>query len=116
EACLDGVCAPALEDPGGPALTPGSPLRVHAVGLHPTLADVETQAAWRDFVRARFARDVVPALASDRPNLIVLPENTTLTTAFIGARGETGRSATSTMVALGNVLGSHLDAIAFYNE
>lgn len=42
-ACLDGRCAPALEDPGGDAAPEGGPVRVIALGLHPTLSDVETQ-------------------------------------------------------------------------
>jgi predicted amidohydrolase len=114
-ACLDGRCAPALDDPGGPGISPGARVRVLAVALHPTMEDVVTQTTWRAFVRRRFERDVIPNLATDRPNLVVMPENTTLTTAFIGERGASGRAAAGSAAAFAAVLALHTPAIDWYN-
>lgn len=113
-ACLDGRCAPALEDPGGDAAPEGGPVRVIALGLHPTLGDVETQATWRAFVRGVFDREVAPRVAADRPTLVVLPENAALMAAFIGARGSAARAATSSEGALLAVLSGHPDAAVHY--
>jgi predicted amidohydrolase len=83
--------------------------------MHPTMEDVISQTTWRAFVRRIFARDVVPNLATDRPNLVVFPENATLTAAFIGERGAVARAATSSMAAFTAVLASYVPAIDYYN-
>ncbi|MCS6798980.1 MAG: hypothetical protein NZ898_10695 [Myxococcota bacterium] len=94
-SCLDGVCAPALDDPGGDAQPAGGPVRLVAVGLHPRLEHVVSLEAWDRFVRDQFRDRVVPMLASDRPNLVVWPENTLLSAVLIGRRGASARTAST---------------------
>lgn len=89
-------------------------MRVLAVGLHPTIDDSVSEATWESFVRGHFDAEVVPRLASDRENLVVLPENTLLSAAFIGVRGAASRGATDSMGALGQVLAGYPQAIAYY--
>lgn len=116
-ACLDGRCAPALDDPGGTPRPEGGPVRVIAVGLHPTLADVETQAAWRAFVERVFDAEVAPRVATDRPTLVVLPENAALMASFIGARGAEGRAAATSEEAILAVLtGQSAAAVHYVNR
>ncbi len=116
-ACLDGRCAPALDDPGGAPAPEGGSVRVIAVGLHPTLADVETQAAWRAFVERTFDAEVAPRVATDRPTLVVLPENAALMASFIGARGAEGRAATTSEEAILAVLtGQSAAAVHYVNR
>lgn len=114
--CLDLRCAPTLEDPGGLPRAAGGPVRVIALGLHPTIADSVSEGSWERFVRSTFETGVVPRIAEDRDTLVVLPENVLLSAAFIGARGAMAREAPDSTAALGAVLSGAPRAAVYYSE
>jgi predicted amidohydrolase len=58
---------------------------------------------------------VVPCLASDRPNVIVLPENAGLHAAFLGERGEAARTEATSIGAFLALTEPLAPAVAYYD-
>ena len=114
-ACLEGVCAGAYEDEGAPPQV-GGPLRVFSVGLKIDVEDAETQESFRAAVRRVVDTDVVPHLATDRPNLLVFPENTGFAAPFIGARATRARARSSLTEAFLELGIGFADAGNYYLE
>jgi hypothetical protein len=112
--CLEGICAPALDDPGGDDESRGGPVRVFAIGLRPLPEDAESQATFTASIRALVDAKVAPHLATDRPNLLVFPENTGLMTTLIGDRGTTGRAGSSAGDALISIYTEYEGAREYY--
>jgi hypothetical protein len=112
--CLEGICAPALEDPGGDDESRGGPVRVFAIGLRPLPEEAETQTTFASSIRALVEAEVAPFLASDRPNLLVFPENSGLMATLIGQRGATGRGASSAGDALISIYNGYEGAREYY--
>jgi predicted amidohydrolase len=94
----------------------GESVRVFAVGPVIRYAEMEDYAtfckAWDDVVRT----EVLPCLAKDKPNLLVFPENASLSSAFIGSRGAVGRAETATLPAFLSLAQSYLDPILYYAQ
>ncbi|HRI65722.1 MAG TPA: hypothetical protein PK156_15850, partial [Polyangium sp.] len=55
-------------------------------------------------------------LAGDRPNLVVLPENTGLPAAFIGSRGQAARESNSAFAAFLALGGQYAGPVTFYKN
>ncbi|RMG18201.1 MAG: hypothetical protein D6729_07390, partial [Deltaproteobacteria bacterium] len=91
-------------------------VRVFAVGAHLKYRQLETYAdfcsAWDTVIRT----EVVPCLAPDRPNLLVLPENAALAAAFIGERGRAGREASSAVAGFASFFESYQGPYLAYAE
>jgi predicted amidohydrolase len=94
----------------------GETARVFAIGPVIRYAEMNDYAtfckAWDDVVRT----EVLPCLADDKPNLLVFPENASLAGAFIGSRGEAGRSETETLPAFLSLFNSYAEPIRYYAE
>jgi predicted amidohydrolase len=94
----------------------GESVRVFAVGPVIRYAEMEDYATfcktWDDVVRT----EVLPCLAKDKPNLLVFPENASLSSAFIGSRGAVGRSETETLPAFLSLAQTYLEPIRYYAE
>ena len=111
-ACLEGICAPVFDDPGGEPEPSAGPVRVHAVGLHPVVADHESQETFCAWVRGVVASEVAPS-SDATPTLIVFPENSGLMAPVIGERGAAARTET-TITGAYLALGVTYDAAANY--
>jgi predicted amidohydrolase len=94
----------------------GGTVRVFAVGAVIRYAEMEDYAsfctAWDEVVRT----EVLPCLATDKPNLLVFPENATLAGAFIGSRGAIGRTETETLPAFASLFETYAEPLAYYRE
>jgi predicted amidohydrolase len=112
--CLEGFCAPALSDPGGDDESRGGPVRVFAIGLRPLPEEAETQESFAASIRTLVDERVAPHLASDRPNLLVFPENAGLMATLIGERGANGRLAESAFDALLSINSTYREAREYY--
>jgi predicted amidohydrolase len=55
-------------------------------------------------------------VVADRPNIVVFPENTGITAAFIGSRGQAARNATSALGAFLALGGQYTQPIEFYKN
>ncbi len=73
-------------------------------------------AAYRDHLVEQVEAAVVPCLADDRPNLVVLPENAGLHAAFIGSRGALAREADTSIEAFLALAGPYEPAITYYES
>jgi hypothetical protein len=99
---LAGACGPAtVDDETGPppvcehAAAPARRLRVFAVGHKLQLSEGATYESYAAAFRATVEAEVVPHLATDRPNVLVFPESVAFTAAFVGARGAAARAQSS---------------------
>jgi predicted amidohydrolase len=94
----------------------GESVRVFSVGAVVRYAQMTDYAAfcrtWDDVVRAQ----VVPCLATDRPNLVVFPENATLAAAFIGSRGASSREADETLAGFFPFFETYAQPFSFYER
>src|SRR5688500_7397551 len=68
------------------AAMPAGRFRLFAVGHKFRVADLVTAADFEAAVRATVDAEVVPNLATDRPNLLVFPEDIGLLLSFTGPR------------------------------
>ncbi len=105
-----GRCPPGAGDPPGA----GGPVRVFAVGQTPTLADAVSYDTFARMVRRAVDRDVVPHLATDRPNLLVFPEDSGFIADFIGPRAATARTRTDSTGAFLALATAYDSAARFY--
>lgn len=94
----------------------GDTARVFAVGAVIRYAEMEDYAsfctAWDDVVRT----EVLPCLATDKPNLLVFPENATLAAAFIGSRGAVARQATQSLDAFLSLIEPYDAPFRYYGQ
>ncbi len=107
---VPGACAPAAGDP----VTTATPVRVFAVGQHPTVTDAQSDDTWAAMVRRAVDSTVVPHLATDRPNVLVFPEGTGLLAATLGPRGAQARAENTTARALADLAVAYAPAVAYY--
>ena len=94
----------------------GDSARVFAVGAVIRYAEMTDYAsfctAWDDVVRT----EVLPCLATDKPNLLVFPENATLAAAFVGSRGAASREATRSLDAFLALIGPYETPFKYYGR
>jgi predicted amidohydrolase len=99
------ACGPADDDETGPPpacdhqVRPARALRVFAVGHKLEVSEGATYASYAGAFRSTVEREVIPNLATDRPNVLVFPESVAFTAAFVGARGDEARSKDSAFLA-----------------
>jgi predicted amidohydrolase len=116
-ACVEGACAERYDMGPGPSEEgPGGPVRVFAIGLGIDLEALATVEDFDAFIRATVEADVAPYLATDRPNLLVFPENTGLLAALSGSRAAAARAADSSTAAFFELSQSYGAAIDYYRE
>jgi hypothetical protein len=107
-ARVDPACAPfALPDRGD--------VRAFVVGHKQTLADAVSYESYEHSFR-RHVEAIEPCLSSERPNLIVFPENAALGALLIGSRGEEARSQPQSTAAFGSMLGTYSRPFDWYQE
>ncbi len=109
---------------------PGAP-RVFAIQYKQDLTNVVTYDSFRVKIECLLREDVLPRLASDRPNVVVLNEGIGLATIATGSRGATARNLfghpgspscegqgapCGTLAALAAVSAAYAPQIAAYNE
>lgn len=94
--------------------SPGARFRLFAVGHKVTLDEAENAQAYEAAIRATVARDVVPHLAQDRPNVLVFPESVALSALLLGPRGAAARQESTAQGALTTLLQSYLDEVTIY--
>ena len=106
---VPGACAIDVAGDGGTA-------RIFAIGAVIRYAEMEDYAsfctAWDDVVRA----EVLPCLATDKPNLLVFPENATLAAAFVGSRGADARAASDSLEGFLSLIGPYDAPFQYYGE
>jgi predicted amidohydrolase len=94
----------------------GDTARLFAVGAVIRYAEMDDYAsfcsAWDEVVRTQ----VLPCLATDKPNLLVFPENATLAAAFVGSRGAAAREETESLPGFLSLLGPYDSAFRYYEE
>ena len=94
----------------------GDTARVFAVGAVIRYAQMEDYAsfcsAWDEVVRTQ----VLPCLATDKPNLLVFPENATLAAAFVGSRGAAAREETESLPGFLSLLGPYDAPFRYYEQ
>jgi len=94
----------------------GDTVRVFAVAEVIRYAEMEDYAsfcsAWDEVVRT----EVLPCLATDKPNLLVFPENATLAAAFVGSGGAEGRAESESLPAFLSLVQTYSEPFAFYGE
>ncbi len=95
---------------------PAKRLRVFAVGHALEVSEGATYASYARAFEQTIEREVVPHLATDRPNVLVLPESVAFTAAFVGARGEVARSKDTAFLAYVALQGTMPDAFDHYRK
>lgn len=94
----------------------GETVRVFAIGPVIRYAEMQDYAAfckaWDDIVRT----EVLPCLADDKPNLLVFPENASLTGAFIGSRGAAARAETDTLPGFLSLFTGYAKEAGYYAD
>lgn len=73
-------------------------------------------AAYQNHLAELTRNEVSGCLAKDRPNVIILPENTGLPAAFIGSRGQAARESTSAFAAFLALGGQYATPVQFYKN
>lgn len=96
------------------ASTDGTSARVFAIQPKISPEHYVSYAAYQNQLVELARTQVAPCLAKDRPNIIVFPENTGLTAAFIGSRGQGARESTSVFGAFLSLGGNYVGPINFY--
>lgn len=122
-ACGDGAgAADAGPDAAGPppaceheAAAPQR-YRLFAVGHKVTMAEAESYASYDAAIRQTVATHVLGHLATDRPNVLVFPEDIGLSASFIGPRGASGRARKDILSAYAQLAISYVDATNVYAE
>ncbi|HEU0032775.1 MAG TPA: exo-alpha-sialidase [Kofleriaceae bacterium] len=122
-ALLVASCSsPAPDDETGPppacehVPSPARRVRVFAVGHHLHVSEGATYASYERAFRQTVEAEVIPHLATDRPNVLVFPESVGFPAAFVGARGEVARDKDSAFLAYVALQGAMPDAFAHYRE
>ena len=87
-----------------------------AVGHQLNVSEGATYASYASTFRATVEREVLPHLATDRPNVLVFPESVGFTAAFIGARGDVARTKESAFLAYVALQSEMPDAFAHYRS
>ena len=113
--------APVDDETGPPpacehAAAPAKRVRVFAVGHKLQVSEGASYASYTDAFRATIATEVVPNLATDRPNVLVFPESVAFTAAFVGARGDVPRSKDSAFLAYVALQGTMPAAFDHYRD
>jgi predicted amidohydrolase len=114
--------ADAPDDETGPppvcehAARPARQLRVFAVGHKLEISEAATYETYARAFTQTVEREVIPHLATDRPNVLVFPESVAFTAAFVGARGAEARSKDSAFLAYVALQATMPDAFAHYRE
>ncbi|MFW6052200.1 MAG: hypothetical protein ACODAU_13560, partial [Myxococcota bacterium] len=112
--CVEGACTHTFDRPPGDPEPGAGPARVFSVGWKVDLDELETFESFDSAVRERIASEVTPHLATDRPNLIVFPENMGLLAALVGERGAAARAASQTSDAFVALNDAYAGAIDHY--
>lgn len=117
------ACGPSpVDDETGPppecehVVRPAKRLRVFAVGHKLQVSEGATYASYAGAFRRTVETEVLPNLATDRPNVLVFPESVAFTAAFVGARGEVARSKDSAFLAYVALQGAMPDAFDHYRR
>ena len=111
-----------LDDETGPppvcehVAPPAKRVRVFAVGHKLEVSEGTTYASYASAFTATVEREVIPHLATDRPNVLVFPESVAFTAAFLGARGQEARLKDSAFVAYAALQGTMQDAFSHYRS
>ena len=100
---------------------PTSPLDTNSArvfAIQPRIAPEHfiSYAAYQSHLVELVRTQVGGCLATDRPNVIVFPENTGLPAAFIGSRGQAARESTSAFAAFLALGGQYAQPIQFYKN
>lgn len=88
-------------------------VRVFVVGHKQTLADAESYATFEASYR-RHVEAVEPCLSTERPNLVVFPENAALGALLVGARGEAARQSDTSIAAFVAALDAYPEVFEHY--
>lgn len=73
-------------------------------------------AAYENHLIELARTNISPCLVQERPNIVVLPENTGLPAAFIGSRGQAARESSSAFAAFLALGGQYAQPVQFYKN
>jgi predicted amidohydrolase len=111
------VPAGGAEAADGRAAARDGRVRVHAVAWRHDVERVDSYDTFRAAVFDHARADIVPQLATDRPNLVTYPEDQGLMAYFIGARGVAARellAGGAGAPAVASLAGPYAPQVAYY--
>ena len=98
------------------AFSPNAAVRVFAIQPKLDLPTLTSYDAYRAHLVDLVETQVRPCLATDRPNVIVFPEEMGLPAAFIGSRGAKARKQETAVAAFVNILFSYDAPATYYKQ
>lgn len=109
---------PRIDNDGSCPELPADPTSARVFALQPRIApeNFTSYQAYHNHLFKLANTHVTHCLVLDRPNIVVLPENTGITAAFIGSRGQAARNATSALGAFLALGGQYTQPIEFYKN